>query len=107
MGRRAVEIEVMLLHILTVIALRPRQAEEALLEDRIDAIPERQGEAHEPLIVRDTEQAVLTPPIGARTRVVMREEFPRRTIGGVILAHGPPLALGKVRPPAIPCRRPL
>jgi hypothetical protein len=49
MGRRAVEVEVVLLDVLAVIALAVGEAEQALLEDRILAVPQGQGEA-EPLL---------------------------------------------------------
>ena len=39
--RRGVEVEVVLLHVLAVIALGVRQPEHPLLQDRIDPVPER------------------------------------------------------------------
>ncbi len=43
--RRAVEIEVILLHILSVVALAIGQPEESLLEDRVPTVPQCQREA--------------------------------------------------------------
>ena len=43
--RRAVEVEVVLLHVLAVVALVAGQAEEALLEDRVALVPQREREA--------------------------------------------------------------
>ena len=42
-GRRAVEVEVVLLHILAVVALAVGQPEEPLLEDRVLAVPQGQA----------------------------------------------------------------
>ena len=44
-GGRAVEVEVLLLHVFAMVALLAGEAEEALLEDGVAAVPERQGEA--------------------------------------------------------------
>ena len=43
-ARRGVEVEVILLDVLAVVALVAGQAEGALLEDRIAAVPQRQRE---------------------------------------------------------------
>src|SRR5215472_6693137 len=34
--------------------------------------------------------------------MIVGEKFPGVAVGGVILAHGTPLPIGKIRPPAIP-----
>ena len=70
MGRRAVEVEVVLLDVLAVIALAVGQAEEAFLEDRIFAVPQGQGEAEPLLVVGDAGQAVLAPAVGGGGLVV-------------------------------------
>ena len=44
-GRRVVQVEIVLLDILAVVALAIGQAEETLLENRIGAVPQGQGEA--------------------------------------------------------------
>ena len=67
--RRGVEVEVVLLHVLAVVALGAGQAEEALLQDRIAAVPERQREAEARVAVADAGEAVLAPAVGARARV--------------------------------------
>ena len=66
MRRRTVEVEVVLLDILAVIALAVGQAEQALLEDRVAAVPQREGKAQTLLLVADAGDAVLAPVIGAR-----------------------------------------
>ena len=43
MRRRAVEVEVVFLHVLAVVALAVGQPEQALLEDRVVAVPQREG----------------------------------------------------------------
>ena len=101
-GRRAVEVEVVLLDVLAVIALAVGQAEEALLEDRVLAVPQRQGEAEPLLVVGDAGQAVLAPAIGARARLVVGEVVPGVAAFAVVLADGAPLAFAEVRPPFLP-----
>src|SRR5512147_2391509 len=101
MRRRRVEVEVVLLHVLAVVALVAGEAEEALLEDRVAAVPHRQREADELVAVADAGDAVLAPAIGARAGVVVREELPGVAPGAVVLAHRAPGAVADVRPPAL------
>ena len=70
-GRRGVEVEVVLLHVLAVIALDAGQPEEALLQDRIAAVPERQREAEPCVVVADAGDPVLAPAVGARAGVIV------------------------------------
>src|SRR5215475_8759918 len=100
--RGVVEVEVALLHVLAVIALDAGDAEEAFLEDRIAAVPERPGEAEALMVVRDAGEAVLPPPVGTRARLIVRKILPRRAGGAVVLAHRPPLSLRQVGSPASP-----
>ena len=62
---RAVEVEVVLLHILAVIAFAVGQAEEPFLENRILSVPQGNREAETLLLVRDAGQPVFSPAIGA------------------------------------------
>ena len=64
-GRRVVEVEVILLDVLPVIALAVGQAEHAFLEDRVPPVPQGQGEAEPLPVIGDAGQAVLAPAIGA------------------------------------------
>ena len=100
--RRAIAVEINLLYVLAVISLRPAQAEEALLQERVAFVPEGEGKAKALLEIRDAREAVLVPAIDARPRVIMRKVGPRFAIRAVILAHGSPRALGQVWPPRLP-----
>lgn len=102
MSRRRVEVVVALLDVLAVISFRATQTEEPLLEDRILAIPHRQGEGEATLAVGQSEDAVLPPAIGSPDRLIMSEGSPDATIRRPILANGPPLPLRQVRPPSFP-----
>ena len=102
MGRRAVQVEVVLLDVLAVIALRARQAEVAFLQDRIVLVPQGEREAEALVVVRDAEDAVLAPAVDARARVVVGEEVPGVAVRRVVLAHRAPLPIGQVRAPAPP-----
>src|SRR5207245_4524027 len=102
-----VEVEVVLLDVLAVVALVAGEPEQALLEDGIVAVPQRQGEAETLVVVRDAGQAVLAPAIGAGAGMIVREEFPRRAVRAVVLPDSAPLPLAQEWPPATPVRRPL
>jgi hypothetical protein len=60
-----VEVEVILLPVLAVIPLRAGQAEHALLDDRVLPIPERKRKAELLVVVADSGNAVLAPPVRA------------------------------------------
>ncbi len=103
-GRRRVEVVVDLFDVLPMVALLSGQAEQALLEDRIALVPERDREAETLLGVAEATEAVLSPAISAAARVGVREVIPRRAVAAVALAHGPPLPLAEVGPPrAVRC----
>ena len=95
-----VEVEVVLLDVLAVVALVAGQAEQALLEDRVAPVPQREREADPLVAVADAGEAVLVPAIGARSRVIVREVVPRGAVGAVVLADGAPGALAEVRAPS-------
>src|SRR5690349_5517538 len=100
-GRR-VEIEVALFHVFAVIALIAGEAEEPFFEDGIAAVPQREAEAHHLVTVADSADAVFAPTISTRTGVVVRKILPGRAVGAVVFANRAPLALGKIRAPALP-----
>src|SRR3989454_6256408 len=104
-GRGRIDVEVVLLHVLAVIPLAAREPEEALLEDRIAAVPERQRQAEPSVVVGDPGDPVLAPPVRPRSGMVVGEGVPGRPKRAVVLANGPPLALGQVRPPPLPVGR--
>src|ERR1700756_1551698 len=102
MRRRAVEIEVVLLHVLAVIAFAVGQAEEAFLQDRIGAVPERHGEAETLLIVAHARYPVLAPTIGARSRLIVTEVVPGVARFAIVLPDRAPLPFPQVGPPLLP-----
>src|SRR5204863_1784835 len=77
------------------------------LQDRILAVPQGQREAEALLDVAEAGEPVLTPVIGTRPRLVVREVVPRVAIRAVVFAHRAPLALAEIRPPQPPWRVPL
>jgi hypothetical protein len=102
-GRR-VEVEVILLDVLAVVALVAVEAEEALLQDRVAAVPECEREAEQLVAVAEAGEPVLAPAVSLRARQVVGEVVPRVAVGAVVLAHGAPRAFGDVRPPTPPRR---
>jgi hypothetical protein len=97
--RRGVGIKIDFLDVLTTVALLAGQAECALLQDRVAAIPERQRQAQALFPVTEATETVFAPAIGAGTGMVMREILPGRAFFTVVLAHRAPGAFGQVRPP--------
>ncbi|MGC4089204.1 MAG: hypothetical protein QM756_15230 [Polyangiaceae bacterium] len=100
--RRSVQVVVELLDVLTVIAFRPGQAEQALLQDGVAFVPQREREAQARLAVTNAEQAIFAPAVGAAARLIVGEVVPALAVRGVVFTHRAPLALGKVRAPALP-----
>src|SRR5690606_32671046 len=72
-GGRGVLVPPVLLGVLPMVAATAGEAEHALLEDRVLAVPQRQGEAERLPFVADAGHAVLVPPVGAGPGVVVRE----------------------------------
>ncbi len=99
---RGVEVEVILLHVLAVIALVAGQAENPLFQDGIALVPQRQGETDVLLPVADASQAVFVPAVGARTGVIMGQVFPGVAIRAVVFAHRAPGTFAEIGPPAFP-----
>jgi hypothetical protein len=100
--RRRVEVEVVLLEVLAVVPLAVGEAERALLEDGILAVPQRQREAEALLVVGEPAEAVFSPPVGPRPGMVVREVVPGVAALAVVLADGAPLPLAQVGPPLLP-----
>jgi hypothetical protein len=104
--RRGVQVEVVLLDVLAVVALVAGQAEQALLEDRIAAVPQREGEAQLLATIGDAREPVFVPPVGACAGVVVGQIFPGGTMRAVVFADRSPRPIADVRAPALPMRLP-
>src|SRR5262249_50639344 len=100
--RRGIEIEVALLAILSVVALRAGQPEQSFLENGIAAVPQRQGKTQAALPIANPQQPVLAPAIGTAASMIVWKILPGRPVPRIILAHGAPLPFGQVRPPTLP-----
>src|SRR5262249_42753249 len=101
-GRSGIEVVVDLLHVLAVVALPVGQSEQPLLQDRIAAVPQGQGQAQALFVVADAGQAVLAPAVRAAAGMVMRKIIPGSGVGAVVLTNRAPLALAEVRSPLPP-----
>src|SRR5690606_30363403 len=101
-GGRGVLVPPVLLGVLPMVAATAGEAEHALLEDRVLAVPQRQGEAERLPFVADAGHAVLVPPVGAGPGVVVREVVPGGAVLAVVLPHRPPGAFSQVRSPGPP-----
>src|SRR5207245_5886372 len=103
-GGRVVKVEVIILDVLAVIAFVAVETEEALLEDRVVAVPQRNGEAEKLVAVADARDPVLVPAVGAGAGVINGEVFPRSAIGAVVFAYRPPRPVPEKRSPPVPVR---
>src|SRR2546429_3260292 len=106
MRRRRIEVEILLLHVLAMIPLAAGEAEQALFQNRVAPIPEREREAKPALAVGDAEQAVLAPAVSAAASLFMGKIFPARAARRIVLTHRGPLALAEIGPPPFPVLRP-
>src|SRR5262249_53597341 len=97
-----VEEPPVLLGVLAVVALVPRQPEDPLLENRIAAVPERERETEPLLDVGEASDAVLSPAVRARASMVVRQVLPGGAVRAVVLADGPPLPFAQIRAPGVP-----
>src|SRR5204862_6283551 len=88
--------------VLAVIALVAVEPEEALLEDRVALVPERQRQAEPAVAVAETGQAVFVPTVGPATGLLKGKVVPGGSIRAVVLANRTPGPLSQVRPPALP-----
>src|SRR5208282_2704751 len=85
-----------------MVALGIRQAEHALLQDRVPLVPQRKSQAQSPLVVADPGDAILAPPVRARPRLIMTEIRPGVFVVAVVLPDRPPLTLTEIGPPGTP-----
>src|SRR5262245_57882375 len=88
-----IEIEVGLLHILAMITLGIRQAEQPLFQDGVAPVPQGQCETKPTLTIANSQQPILTPAIRPAACMIVREVIPALSIGRIILAHRAPLTL--------------
>ena len=101
----AVEVPPVLLDVLAVVPLCAGQPEQALLEDRVPPVPQREPQTEPLLDVAESGESVLSPPVGPGPGVVVREVRPGLAVGAVVLANGAPLPLADVGPPEVPVVR--
>ena len=98
----AVDVEVVLLHVLPMVRLAVGEPEQALLQDRVALVPQREGKAQPLLVIADPPQPVLAPPVGPGARLVMGEIIPGVAVLAVVLADRAPLPLAEVGSPFLP-----
>src|SRR5262249_2545436 len=80
------------------------QPEQPLLEHRVPAVPQRDGQAQVLLLVADAGQPVLAPAVRPGVRLLERERRPRVAVRTVVLPDGAPLPGRQVRTPQPPRR---
>src|SRR5262249_29790420 len=88
--------------VFAMVPLLVGQAEEALLEDRVVLVPERDGQTDVLEAVAEPGESIFVPAIGAAASVIVGEEAPGIAMGAVVLADGAPGPFGEVGPAAFP-----
>jgi len=66
---------IVFLHVLAVVALAVREADESLLQDGVLLVPDGQRKAEVLLVIGNTSDAVLAPAVGARAGLIVAEKF--------------------------------
>src|SRR4051812_33841328 len=102
MRRSAVDVEVVLLYILSMVPFAICQSEQSLFQDRVSTIPKRQREAKSLFLVRDARQTIFSPVIRSRPSLIVTEILPSVSIGTVIFADRAPLSFTEIRTPLSP-----
>ncbi len=102
MRRRRIEVEIVLLHILPVIAFVAGESEDSFFQDRVSPVPQGQGKADDLMAIANAGEAVLVPAIGTRPGLIMGERVPGCSIRAVVLTHRAPGALAQIGSPAFP-----
>jgi hypothetical protein len=97
-----VEIKIIFFDVLAVVSFTAREPKEALFENRITAIPQRQGETDELLAVTDPAQAIFVPAIGCGAGMVVRQIIPGCPVGAIVLTHRAPGTFAEIWSPALP-----
>src|SRR5262249_55426775 len=78
------------------------QAEQALLQHRVLAVPQGDGHAKPLPVVAEAGQAILAPAISPATGHLIGEIRPGVAVRAVVFAHRAPLPLTQVRAPFSP-----
>src|SRR5271165_1564606 len=99
---RGIEIEVLLLYVLAMVSLVPRQSKEPFFEDSVFAIPHRQRKTDHLVAVADPPDSVFTPAIRSAVRMFKRKKLPGAASRAIVFPHRSPLPFRKIRPPALP-----
>src|SRR6476469_384038 len=79
-----------------------RKTEQALFQDRVSSIPQSHRKTELLLVIGNTCQAVLAPPIRAGAGLIVIEVFPRIPIFAVVLSNSSPLSFAQIRAPFLP-----
>jgi hypothetical protein len=101
-GGGIVDVEVILLHVLAVVALEGGDAEQPLLEMRITFIPEGRREAKQLKPVADARDAILPPAVGLGAGHAIREMPPGVAVRGIVFPDRAPGPVREIRPPPPP-----
>src|SRR5512139_322272 len=102
MGWSTIKIKIILLDILPVVALRISQAKHSFLQNGIFPVPQGKRKTDPLVIIRDSGDAILTPAVSPRSRLVVAKIVPGIPVLAVIFPDGAPLALAEIGTPFLP-----
>ena len=101
-GGCAVDVEVVLLDVLTVVPLAVGEPKQSLFENRVPLVPQCQGKTKSLLVIADAAEPIFTPAVSPRARLIMGEIVPRIAVLAIVFADRAPLPLAEVWAPFLP-----
>jgi hypothetical protein len=87
-SRRRIQVIVQLLDVLSVISLGSRDAKEPFLEHSILLVPQGKRKAQTLVVVADTRDAILSPPVRPRASVLVGKVCPSIAVPRVVFPNG-------------------
>ncbi len=102
--RCGVKIVVVLFDILPVVALFSGETEEPLFQNGVAPIPHGKRQAEVLVAVGDPADPILTPAVGAASRVVVGKVVPCSSAGTVVLSNRSPGTFAEIGSPVLPIR---
>ena len=85
-----------------MITLAVGQTEEALLQNRIMSVPQRQSKTEVLFVVGKSREPVFAPTVSTGASLIVGKIIPRVAVRAVVLANCSPLSLAQVRSPFLP-----
>ena len=106
MRRRAIEVEIALFDVLSMIPLSAGKTVQTLFQDWVSFVPQCKRKAERLMTIAKTTETIFVPAISTAARLIVREMAPGGSICTVVFTHRTPPAFAEVRPPLFPIHMP-